>query len=272
LEYLAKAVKDADLTLYAATDGSHGRAVSRMAKYLGIKARILVPRMVDEHVISNIKSEGSMVEVYNGDYDQAVLATKRAAKEHPESKGLLISDTALEVGDEIPQWIVDGYQTMFDEVEEQMVNIVPGKAITHVISPLGVGSLTQAVATHFGRKSSKPKIITVEPEAAPCFKTSLEAGESTTVEPGCTICTGMRCGTLSENAWPVLKESVSIAVTVNDLKVDEAIKELRRYGVLAGPCGSASLAAARQLPGTEDFDSEAVVLILCTEGERHYQL
>jgi diaminopropionate ammonia-lyase len=243
-----------------------------MAKYLGIKARILVPRMVDEHVIFNIKSEGSTVEVYNGDYDQTVLATKKAAEEHPNGKGLLISDTALEVGDEVPQWIVDGYQTMFDEVEEQIADAVPGRAISHVITPLGVGSLAQAVVTHFGRKSHRPKVITVEPEAAACFKTSLEAGESTTVEPSYTICTGMRCGTLSENAWPMLKESANIALTVDDLKVDEAIKELREYEVLAGPCGAASLAAARQLPGTEDFDSEAVVLILCTEGERYYQL
>lgn len=228
--------------------------------------------MVDEHVIFNIKSEGSTVEVYNGDYDQTVLVTKRAADEHSDGKGLLISDTALEVGDEVPQWIVDGYQTMFDEVEEQTVDIVPGKAITHVITPLGVGSLAQAVSIHFGRKSNKPKIITVEPEAAACFKTSLEAGQSTTVEPGYTICTGMRCGTLSENAWPILKESVNVALTADDLQVDEAIKELHSYGVLAGPCGAASLAAARQLQGTRNFDSEAVVLILCTEGERHYQL
>jgi len=201
LEHLAKAAQDAGLTLYAATDGSHGRAVSRMAKYLGIKARILVPTMVDEQVIANIRSEGSSVEVCNGDYDQTVLATKHAAEEHPDGKGLLISDTSLEFGDETAQWIVDGYQTMFEEVEEQAVGIAGGKAITHVIIPVGSGSLASAAASFFSRKLSKPIIITVEPEAAPCLKTSLEAGKSTTVDVGYSICTGLCCGTLSANAW-----------------------------------------------------------------------
>jgi diaminopropionate ammonia-lyase len=97
-----------ELVLYAATDGNHGRAVGRMAKYLGIKARIFVPTMVDEEAKSKITSEGATVEVINGDYDKTVLDTKLAAEEHEGGKGLLISDTALEVDDEIPRWIVEG--------------------------------------------------------------------------------------------------------------------------------------------------------------------
>ncbi|TVY75986.1 Diaminopropionate ammonia-lyase [Lachnellula suecica] len=269
LEQLAKAAKNAQLTLYAATDGSHGRAVSRMATYLGISARIFVPTMVDEEVIRNIRSEGSTVEVCDGDYDQTVLATKRAAEAHPDRKGLLISDTALEIGDETPQWMVDGYQTLFNEVEDQ---ITGGKTVTHVITPVGVGSLAQAVATFFRRKSPSPKIITVEPEAAACLRYSLEAGKSTTAAPGYTICTGMCCGTLSAIAWPILKEHVNIALTVDDLEVDKAVKDLGVYNIHAGPCGAASLAAARRLVGTENFNSKASVLILCTEGERPYEM
>ncbi|TVY58799.1 Diaminopropionate ammonia-lyase [Lachnellula cervina] len=272
LEHLAKAAQEADFTLYAATDGSHGRAVSRMAKYLGIKAKILVPKFVDRHVIANIRSEGSTVEVCNGDYDQTVLAAKRAAEDHPDGKGLLISDTSLKFGDETAQWIVDGYQTIFDEIEEQIVGISSGKDITHVIIPVGSGSLATAAATFFSRKSAKPIIITVEPEAAPCLKSSLEAGKSTTVDVGYSICTGLCCGTLSADAWPILKECVNIALTVDDLKVDEAIADLRKHGVHSGPCGAASLSAARQLLGTEGFDSKSFVLILCTEGERSYEL
>lgn len=268
---LGKAAQNADLTLYAATDGSHGRAVSRMAKYLGIKAKILVPAMVDEEVIANIRSEGSNVEVCNGDYDQTVLATKRAAEEHPGQKGLLISDTSLEVGDEMAQWIVDGYQTLFDEVEEQITSAVSGKDITHIITPVGSGSLSCSVAK-FSRKLTEPTIITVEPETAACLKTSLEAGKSTTIDVGYSICTGLCCGTLSANAWPILKEYVDIAVVVDDLKVHEAVVDLRKYGVYSGPCGAASLSAAKQLTGSGVLNSESILLILCTEGERPYQL
>ena len=97
IQRLAGAATEADITLYAATDGNHGRAVARMAKYLGIKARIYVPLMVDDETIGNIASEGAEVVVWQGDYDQTVNGTKETAAKHPDGKGLLISDTALEV-------------------------------------------------------------------------------------------------------------------------------------------------------------------------------
>jgi diaminopropionate ammonia-lyase len=148
LHHLAVAAQAADLTLYAATDGNHGRAVARMATYLGIRARIYVPRVTDEidpEAKFHIASEGADVQIWDGDYDATVLATKSAAEDHKDGKGILISDTPLEAGDEVAQWIVDGYQTMFDEIEEQVIDITGQQNVTHVITPVGSGSLCQAV-------------------------------------------------------------------------------------------------------------------------------
>jgi diaminopropionate ammonia-lyase len=62
LKNLASVAQNAGLVLYAATDGNHGRAVGRMAKYLGIRARIFVPSMLDEETKSKITREGAAVE------------------------------------------------------------------------------------------------------------------------------------------------------------------------------------------------------------------
>ena len=274
LQTLAIAAQAAHLTLYAATDGNHGRAVSRMAKYLGVEARIFVPRMLDKEAKSNIESEGAVIEVFDGDYDQTVLATKLAAEKHEDGKGLLISDVALEIGDEIPGWIVDGYQTMFDEIEEQVFDITGRHAITHVVTPVGVGSLAQAVVVHFTRLPGfeETQIITVEPTTAACLKTSLEAGEMTSVDATYTICTGMCCGTVSVDAWQLLKAGVDVSVTVDDDEVHKAVLELQIYDVWAGPCGAASLAGLRHLVGTGFLAAgpDTVIVILCTEGKRSY--
>jgi len=77
---------------------------------------------------------------------------------------LLICDTALEYGDEGCQWIVEGYQTIFDEVEEQVLAFdilmhVFGARITHVVTPVGVGSLSEAVITHFARTTPSTKLL-----------------------------------------------------------------------------------------------------------------
>ncbi|KAE8454037.1 hypothetical protein EG329_007813 [Mollisiaceae sp. DMI_Dod_QoI] len=276
LSTLASAAQAAEITLYAATDGNHGRAVARMARYLGIKARIFVPSMLDEEAISKIRSEGAEVLIFDGDYDQTVLATKVAAEAHAERKGLLISDTALKAEDETAKWMVEGYQTMFDEIEEQVLETTGSKKITHVVTPVGVGSLAQAVVTHFERtpRPTKPIIIAVEPKDAACLKTSLEAGQMTSVKTGYTICTGMCCGTLSAIGWPVLKNGINTAVAVEDSDVDNAIKYLQACGINAGPCGAASLAGLEYLLGVESLalGPDSVVVLLCTEGKRGYRM
>jgi len=173
-------------------------------------------------------------------------------------------------GDEIPQWIVDGYQTMFDEIDEQIKDTTH-ESITHVLTPVGVGSLCQAVVTHFRseRRSQKPEIITVESTEAACLKSSLEAGTMVSIEVRYTICSGLCCGTPSASAWGILKDGVAMAVSVEDVHVEKALLELRKYDVNAGPCGSACLAAVQQIP---DLGQDAVVLILCTEGARRYDM
>ncbi len=275
LKSLASASKAAGFTLYAATDGNHGHAVARMAKYLGIEAAIYVPNILGQDAKDNIKSEGATVVVIDGDYDQTVLEIKLAAERHPHGKGVLISDTALVLGDETAQWIVDGYQTMFDEIEEQIVDSTGSRMITHVLTPVGVGSLAQAVVTHFERvlRDERPVVLSVEPEAAACLKCSLEAEEMRSVRTDFTICTGMCCGTLSANGWPLLKKGIKAAVVVNDLEVDRAVRELERYDIHAGPCGAATLAGLRRFVKEEalfPLDKTDVVVLLCTEGKRKY--
>ncbi|KUJ15745.1 diaminopropionate ammonia-lyase family protein [Mollisia scopiformis] len=276
LQRLAEAAKAEGVVLFAATDGNHGRAVARMAGYLGVGARIYVPSLLDEEAISKIRGEGAEVVVYDGDYDQTVLATKVAAENHAEGKGVLISDTALTVDDETANWIVEGYQTMFDEMEEQVLEITGTRTITHVVTPVGVGSLTQAVVTHFQRtpRSPKPMVIAVEPKSAACLKASLEAGEMTSVKTEYTICTGMCCGTLSAIGWPMLKSGISAAVAVEDSDVDTATKNLQSCGINAGPCGAASLAALESLSSGEELalGPQSVVVLLCTEGRRGYEM
>ena len=140
------------------------------------------------------------------------------------------------------------------------------------MAPVGAGSLACAIVTHFERspRAVQPTIITVEPESAACLKASLEAGQMTSVHATYTICTGMCCGTLSASVWPRLGVGVAAAVTVNDGEVDKELHTLQKYGVQAGPCGAASLAAARKLPDVRGINLalDSVVVILCTEGKR----
>ena len=100
IEELGRRARKADITLFCATDGNHGRAVARMAKWLDVKAHILVPSNMDKSTQQRIASEDAQIEIVEGDYD---LAVKYAAEKASASNGLLVQDTAWPAYEEIPR-------------------------------------------------------------------------------------------------------------------------------------------------------------------------
>ena len=109
---------DADLALVTATDGNHGRAVARTARLLGLPARVYLPKVVPDVVIDRISAEGARITTVDADYDGAVAAARSDAD--GAAGGVLIQDTAWAGYEEIPSWIVDGYETMFAEIDAQL--------------------------------------------------------------------------------------------------------------------------------------------------------
>lgn len=252
--------------LVTATDGNHGRAVARMAKLLGLSATVVVPRGVSAHAISLIREEGADVEVLDVSYDDTVRYAAEIAKADPDA--LLVQDTSWPGYEEIPQWIVDGYATLFDEAADQAAK--RDLDIDLLVVPAGVGSLAHA-AVRFARSRPVCKVVTVEPTVAACISASLAADELTTVPTGETSMAGLNCGTPAYLAWPDLRTGLAGAATVDDQAATAAMAEFAALGVDSGPCGSASLAALHTLaagkPRAElGLTAESVVLLLNTEG------
>ncbi len=104
------------MTLAAATDGNHGRAVARMAALLQFQSRIYVPAGTAQARIDAIASEGAQVDVINGTYDQAVERSARDAGE----RCLVISDTSWPGYEDVPRWVMDGYSTIMCEIDDEL--------------------------------------------------------------------------------------------------------------------------------------------------------
>ena len=94
-----EALSSRPTTLYAATDGNHGRAVARMGKILGVDVQIYVPGGMHPAAVEAIRSEGATVTEIKGSYDEAVQVAFEAAK---KPHGILIQDTAFPGYEEIP--------------------------------------------------------------------------------------------------------------------------------------------------------------------------
>jgi diaminopropionate ammonia-lyase len=270
-----------DAEVVTATDGNHGRAVARFARKAGHPARIFVPAGgIHPNAVAAIRGEGAEVVEVDAGYDQTVAA---AADYAADNAGVLVQDTAWDGYEEVPGWIVDGYSTLFREIDSQLREA--GHASPDLICvPTGVGSLLQAALAHYrraeansgqGGEGADTAVVSVEPDSAACMGPSLAQGHPVSVETGHTIMSGLNCGTPSSLAWPLISNGLDAAVTVSETAAIEAAHRLADLGIAAGPCGAASLAGVRESLTGEDqvsrrrhlgVDSNSVIVLTITEG------
>jgi diaminopropionate ammonia-lyase len=257
------------LRLVAATDGNHGRAVARMAKLLGLSATILVPDGTAPARIGGIAAEGAEVTVVPGTYDDAVAESATMAGE----RDLVISDTSWPGYEDPPRRVIEGYATIFAELEDQLAEL-DAPAPDLVMVPLGVGALGAAAASWL-RAGLEPgeglTLVGVEPDSAACVAAAVEAGHVVEVPgPHRSIMAGLNCGLASMLALPAVAAGFDAFVTIDDDRCRTAIRSLAAAGLDVGETGAAALGglmALRSEHGAElPVPAEATVLLLATEG------
>jgi diaminopropionate ammonia-lyase len=260
------------VTLVTATDGNHGRALARMAHLLGVRARIYVPDGLGSAAVDAIAGEGAEVVRTSLVYDEVVRLVARSVAGRPDE--VLVQDTSWPGYEDVPRWIVDGYSTLFSEIDDQLGEHMGGVADL-VAVPTGVGSLLQAALHHYRSDSrvSRPAVLAVEPAGAACVTASLAAGRPVTVDASSpTIMAGLSCGTVSEIAWPVIAVGLDAGVGVGEDQARSALADLHDAGVPVGPCGAAALAGVRVAaddPGLAEalgLEARSVVVLVGTEG------
>ena len=272
-QVLARRPATAALTLVTATDGNHGRALARMARLSGQRARVFVPSGVHPTAVAAIAAEGAQVTEITGTYHDAVRLAAEAA-DRPGAT--LVQDAGWPGYEQVPGWIVEGYSTLFAEVDEQLADAGAAEPALVVI-PAGVGSLSQAGIIHYRSRpdSRRTALLTVEPGTAACVLASLVRGELGTIPVSETIMAGLNCGTPSMLAWPYLRDGLDAAVAVADAGSVTAARDLAGHGILAGPCGGAALAGAEAALTGEGAEGrraalavrpDATVVLLSTEG------
>lgn len=275
LDVVAQKAQDDKLILHAATDGNHGRAVARMASIMGIPAVIYVPvNFVEESTVQAIRNEGATIYASQKDYDAMVIEAYTNFKEDQTFKIVFVQDTSFLGYEEIPTWIVDGYSTMLAEIENQLASL--GLKASHIITPVGVGSLAHAVVLHCKSAGRQITVITVEPETAACLNHALNTNKPTPIKTGRTMMEGMNCGTVSDISWPFLRRGVDASLTVTEHECHRAIQQMFDQSVNTGPCGAATYAAFTKLIESMSerirIDQDSIVVMLATEGPRTYSV
>ncbi len=244
----------ATLTLVAATEGNHGRAVARAAKLLGAHAHIVVPAHTAPARADAIAAEGAVLERIEGGYEDAVAYSATLASDDH----LVVSDTSWDGYEEVPARVVEGYATMFAEIE------VP---VDLVVVPIGVGSLAAAAARHFRAAGDGPFLLGLEPDDAACALESARAGHPVTLPgPMRSTMAGLNCAEPSAAAWPLLAAAFDAFCSIEDTYVDWGMRRLAAEGLDRGACSGGVVGGLRAHRASLELGSDATALLILTEG------
>ena len=252
----AAAGRAAGQTVVCASAGNHGLSVAAGAQAFKAKAVIYLSRTVPEAFAERLRARGAEVRRVDGSYEESMEAAAKAAVVEGFK---LLSDSSWPGYTEYPFRLMEGYLAMAAEAAEAMP-----EPPTHIFLQAGVGGLAAACAAYFRKVwGDGPKIIVVEPEAAPALKDCIAAGKFVTAA-GPESCMGrLDCKEASLIALNGLARDANAFMTITEEESVAALPLLEDVGLQTTPSGGAGLAG---LMGLAPLGSEARVLCIVSEG------
>ena len=271
-----------DVTFITATDGNHGRGVAWMARRLGQRAVVYMPKGTAPERLENVRREGAEASILDCNYDGCVHLAERRAR---ENGWILTQDTAWDGYEEIPTRIMQGYTTIAREIDAQLMEMGEG-APTHILLQAGVGSFAAAMLGYYAAKcgDSRPLSVIVEPNAADCILRTARAGDGklrfvTGDMP--TIMAGLACGEPSTVSWRILDACADAFLSMPDSAAAGGMRVLGNplpgdARVISGESGASTAGALREImvnPALTElrerlnFGPDARVLLISTEGD-----
>jgi threonine dehydratase len=215
------------------SSGNHGQAVAYAARYIGVRAVVVMPVTAPAVKVAGVRRwGGEVVLAGRTSEDRQVKAEEIAARE-----GLAI------VAPYDDPAIVAGQATVALELVEQCPDVAT------VVVPVGGGGLIAGVLAGLAAASSKAMVWGVEPAGAPKLHRSLAAGRRTRLERTASIADGLITLSVGDIPFAELsrhRERLAGVALVDDDSLRDAVHFLWRTCRLAvEPSGAATVAAVR---------------------------
>lgn len=249
-----------DRTYVTASAGNHGMSVAAGARAFSAKAVVYIAETVPDAFAARLAAEGADVRREGAIYEDSMAAAARAAEENGWA---LLSDSSWKGYVERPHTLMEGYLVLMEEAVRQMP-----EAPTHILLQAGVGGLAAAAAA-YAREAwgDAPRIVVVEPEAAPAICASIEAGAPVVTEGPSSAMGRLDCKEASLVALKGLAQDANDFMTITEEEGARGAAAAEAAGLASTPSGAAGLAgllaADRKSIGLTDTSR---VLLILSEG------
>lgn len=246
-----------DQTYVTASAGNHGLSVAAGAKIFGARAVIFLSDTVPENFATRLRNIGADVVRAGQDYEASMQAAAQAAKDNGWT---LLSDSSWMGYTELPHILMEGYTALAAEAIEQMPRVPD-----YIFLQAGVGGLAGSAAACFREAwGDHPKIVVVEPDAAPALYQSIEQGQAVSTKGPVSSMGRLDCKEPSLIALNGLSRDADLFYLMSDDAVENAISEFSEWDLTTSPSGGAGLAAC--LSGDFDIGPDNTVLCIISEG------
>ncbi|MDA7430166.1 pyridoxal-phosphate dependent enzyme [Primorskyibacter aestuariivivens] len=220
-----------------ASAGNHGLSVAAGAKVFGARAVIYLSDTVPEGFAERLRAKGAEVVRAGADYEASMEAAQQAAADNGWT---LLSDSSWPGYMDLPHRLMEGYLAMAAEAAEQV-----GETPTHIYLQAGVGGLAGACAAYFRKIwGNAPRIIVVEPDAAPALYESIRAGRVVDTEGPVSDMGRLDCKTPSMIALAGLSRDADAFALISEEEAQAALPVLAGAGLATTTSGGAGVAAA----------------------------
>lgn len=192
-----------------ATKGNHGQSLAQAAARYGARCTIFVPRENNADKNRAMAALGADVREEGHDFDAAVAAAERFAREtgarsvHPAREPALIA----------------GVATLALEMLEQS-----SKPLDYVFVPVGGGSIAAGVAVVIKAMSPDTRLIGVQSENAPAMHHAWHTGEERPFVVSQTVADGLAVRVPVDYTLAFLRELVDDMLLVSEADIFEAMR------------------------------------------------
>jgi threonine dehydratase len=243
------------------SSGNHAQATALVGRLLGVKITVVMPNNAPSTKRAATEGYGATVV----DYDPATTGREELGRELAEKHGYTL----------IPPYdhqdVIAGQGTATLELFEEVGDL------DYLLVCVGGGGLISGSAIAAKGKSSRVKVIGVEPELADDATKSVYSKTLHTVHNPPTIADGTRTPSLGKLTFPLVLEYVDDMVTVSEDAIKEAVRfAFYRMKMVVEPSGALGIAALLSKSAKVDgrvgvivsggnIDSETMTMILNDE-------
>ena len=234
----------------AASAGNHAQGIALSGAKLGIKTRIVMPKITPDIKVQAVKALGGEPIIHGASFDDA----SRYALELADSKGY----TFIHPFDDLD--VIAGQGTIAMELVKQHPD-----PIDVIFLAVGGGGLASGVATYIKHLYPETLIIGVEHEEAPSMYTAFKQNKRVALEQVGTFADGAAVKLVGKETFEIARNVLDEVILVSTDETCAAIKDMfEDTRTLLEPAGALAIAGLKNY--IEEHQLKDKQLIAITSG------